>query len=96
MCVLTDDKPAVVIDPESNEEKSLDLSGPRIRCPKMWLVAAQARPMVLCLRARMEHLRYRGSALPAFTDGLRPPLPQVWRVVAAFGLVYRLTSSFGG
>ena len=31
MCALTDDQPAVVIDPESDEEKSPDTSGPLIR-----------------------------------------------------------------
>jgi hypothetical protein len=34
MAALTDDKPTVVIDHELDEEKGVDASGPRIRCPK--------------------------------------------------------------
>jgi hypothetical protein len=82
MCALTDDKPAVVIDREPDQEKSLDPSGPRMR-----LDAAQRRQMVLRLRTRMEHLRYRGSVpvVPPPLDFY--PVPQVWRLVAAFGVV---------
>jgi hypothetical protein len=55
------------------------------------LVAPQGRPLVLCLRAPLEHVRYRGC-LPR----LPPPMdfdavPQVWRLVAAFGVVYEMT-----
>jgi hypothetical protein len=59
--------------------------------PALRLVAPQGRPLVLCLRAPLEHVRYRGC-LPR----LPPPMdfdavPQVRRVVAAFGLVYEMT-----
>jgi hypothetical protein len=59
--------------------------------PALRLVAPQGRPLVLCLRAPLEHVRYRGC-LPR----LPPPMDfdaesQVRRVVAAFGLVYEMT-----
>ena len=63
MCALTEDKPAVVIDREHDQEKGLDPSGPRIRCPKCgWSPRREDKWFCAC-GVRMEHLRY-GRDLP--------------------------------
>jgi hypothetical protein len=49
MYAVKDDQPAV-IERELDEEKGLDASGPRIRCPIVRLVAPQGGSLVVRLR----------------------------------------------
>lgn len=48
----------------TGSEEQLDSSGPRIPMPTVRLVASTERSLVLHLRTRLEHLRYR-RRLPA-------------------------------
>jgi hypothetical protein len=75
MCAVRDDQ-SVVIDPESDEEKSLDPSGPRIRSPFCGWSPRKEDKWFCGLRTRMEHVRYRRSVprLPAPMDF--NPVPQ--------------------
>ena len=55
--------------------------------PAVRLDASQGRPLVLLMRAYVEHVRYWGS-LPIMPSPMDfNPAPQVWRLVAAFGVV---------
>jgi hypothetical protein len=51
MCALTDDKAAVVIDHELDEEKGLDPLRPSHPMPALRLVAPEGQPLVLHLRS---------------------------------------------
>ena len=59
----------------------------------LWLVAPQRRPVVLHLRALMEHLRYRRS-VPCLSSPVDfNAVPIVQRLVAAFRMVFALRYS---
>ena len=82
---------SIVIDRESDQQKGLDASDPRIRLPPLWLVASQGRPLVLLLRAPVEHVRY-GRRLPSLSSPVDfNAVLEVWRLVAALGLVCSVT-----
>jgi hypothetical protein len=73
----------VVLDREPDQEKSLVPSGPRIRCPPA--AAPQALPLDLHPWQLLEYVRHWGS-LPSVPPPMDfNPMPQVWRLVAAFG-----------
>ena len=69
MGALSDEfaKSSVVLDRELDQEKSLDPSGPRIRCPLCGWSPRKDGLLVLYVRALVEHVRYRGRlpCLPA-------------------------------
>jgi len=68
MCPLSPDQ-SVVLDRESDQEKSLDPLRSPDSMPALRLVAPQGRPLVLHLRASMEYVRHRRSV-----PGVPPPV----------------------
>jgi hypothetical protein len=80
MCALSDD-PSVVLDREPDQEKSLDPSGPRIRCPLCdWSPRKEDKWFCSC-----------GHMWNTFDTGGVCPVPLLHPLVAAFGLVYEMT-----
>ena len=82
-------KSSVVLDRNLDQEKSLDPSGPRIRCPLCGWEPRKGRPLVLHLRPLMEHVR-DGRSVPRLsspvdfdTVSLMCPLVTALRVVCA-------------
>jgi len=72
MSAPTDDKPAVVIDHELDQDKSHEPSGPRIRCPLCgWSPRKEDKWSCTC-GYEWNTFDTGECALPAFTNGLRP------------------------
>ena len=85
MCAVKDDQ-SVVIDRESDQDKSHDPSGPASGA-RSAAGRPQRRPLVLHLRQRVEHIRH-GRHVPSVPSPVDfDPVPIVWPLVAAFGLV---------
>jgi hypothetical protein len=86
MCALTDDKPAVVIDREPDQEKGLDPSGHESDARSV--AGRRARMTDGLVVAAMSGTPSTLAGVPGVPPPLDfDPMPQVWRLVAAFGVV---------
>jgi len=81
---------STVVDREPDLDKSHEPSGARIRCPLCgWSPPARKADSLVTAGMNGTHSTPGASAQPASISGLRP-MPQVWRLVAAFGVVCSL------
>src|ERR1700730_2017818 len=94
MGALSDDpaKSSVVLDREPDQAKSLDPSGPRIRCPLCgWLPRRDDRWSCTC--GHSWNTFETGGVCPACLHQWTNPVPFLYPLVATFRLVCAVTKS---